>query len=577
MKSPVFSVFKLYASNQFSMNNFFGDSKKPGKKVGKTIGMIILILLILASIANSLITSLLGLYKGLKIYEAQDVMPAISLIFSISLIFVFGFLTIASTYYSGSSEDQLLSLPLKSRDILRAKFLVSLIADSFLPLLLLITSVVIYGIKEGLTFHISFYVGLLFSFLSAGVIAIFLIYLTLILLIYLIPSFRNRKVLVGIASVLSFVVVIVMTFMLSSFSSYGNVDPAKAFTAETIDQMNVFLENSGIFTIFLSAIKGNWLSILVLVLIPAAIYFGVIPLISGMFTKSLTGFSDTKTTKMDKTEISKTLQKDVKRRSNIQALYIRDVLTVLREPTFFANGPLMVFLLPIIMLGSAGASLYFSSQKFRDMDFTKFSEALSSIPAETIPKIVFYIAAIGGFIVIFLGAMSSIGTTSFSREGKGLQNLKAMPLDYSTIIDAKIFHAFTYNILAYVVMFVLILAGLIIIPLPISTAQIADIFINMFLFSFTALAFCTFVEMFMDAVAPKLNWENPVAAVKQNLNTMFAVLFTFAFIAIDAALLFAVMPANLSSIKIIAFINLILAAASGALFKKYAVKKLHEM
>ena len=83
--------------------------------------------------------------------------------------------------------------------------------------------------------------------------------------------------------------------------------------------------------------------------------------------------------------------------------------------------------------------------------------------------------------------------------------------------------------------------------------------------------------MFLDTIKPKLNWENPNACVKQNINTFFSMLITFFVIGLVVVLCIFVMPQDSMGILIVSAIFLIPCAPIGSAYFKYAPKKIKRL
>ena len=83
--------------------------------------------------------------------------------------------------------------------------------------------------------------------------------------------------------------------------------------------------------------------------------------------------------------------------------------------------------------------------------------------------------------------------------------------------------------------------------------------------------------MFIDTVHPKLNWETPMAASKQNFNVLWSMLLSMTTIGLVVVLLVFVLPKKLYSLVILSCIYAIISAPVGAGYFRYAEKKLKEM
>ena len=78
-------------------------------------------------------------------------------------------------------------------------------------------------------------------------------------------------------------------------------------------------------------------------------------------------------------------------------------------------------------------------------------------------------------------------------------------------------------------------------------------------------------------IKAKLNWENPNACVKQNMNTMIAMLISILIIGIVAVLGIFVIPRESVGILILSAVFLIPCAPIGSGYFKYAPKKIKRM
>ncbi len=83
--------------------------------------------------------------------------------------------------------------------------------------------------------------------------------------------------------------------------------------------------------------------------------------------------------------------------------------------------------------------------------------------------------------------------------------------------------------------------------------------------------------MFIDTVNPKLEWENPIAAFKQNVNSIIAV---FAAIILDGLFVLlgvVVLPHTMIGLSILIGVFVVIAAPLGVLYFKYAEKRITTM
>lgn len=574
-----FAVFKILFSNVYSMGDFWASFKKGPKGIIKNILVILLAIYCLAVFIGLFSMTMLSVYSGLEAEGKTQLMPGFGLILGLMMTIFFGFLSVATNYYTGAGEEQLMCMPLKAREIFGAKFAVSVIADSLFGAMIVIICSVIYGSKEGCFTNPLFYIGIVASVLTICVVSVFFLYFVFIVILSLIPALRKKNILQGIATV------IIISFsaccgffgsmggnMMAGNPSYQNIDMGSPLVDSWIGRVSSFKAVS----LFANCLVGDWLSILIMLAIGALIIFVFVPLISPMYLRSLNGFGDVKTKKMNQEQVSKVLTESGKGKSIFQAMYWRDVKTVLREPAFFANGPLMVFLMPVFFLVPSLFAMFKIDGVSLEELATSLYTFFDSGDSAAVAKANYLVALIFAGITIFTGNSSSIACTSFSREGKGLGNLKAMPVLSETILQAKFAHAFTYNIISNVMFILFVVIVSLVLKMSFLISFLLKPLLLGVLLSLVTSLFIIFLEMLIDTANPKLNWDNPMAAFKQNVNSVICVFGTMALVAIFIGL-GLVLPKSLIGVVILLVIFTGLSAPTGYFYFKYAKKRFINM
>jgi hypothetical protein len=171
---------------------------------------------------------------------------------------------------------------------------------------------------------------------------------------------------------------------------------------------------------------------------------------------------------------------------------------------------------------------------------------------------------------------TNVASTSFSREGKALYDLKAMPITCDTIVLVKFWHAFMYCIIAVAVSSVYFSAGVAVIGFPFTAGEVLDVIVKGGVLGLLGSLVLVFGEMFIDTVNPKLLWESPTAAFKQNVNAVVSSFISMGVVAIFVLLIF-VMPKNTLGELLITAIFAVISAPLGYFYFKYAVKKIPKM
>lgn len=576
----IFKLFKILASNIFSFGGIFESFKKGPKEIFKNIFLVFILIYAIGAFVVMYAMNMLAQYRYLITIGEASLMPVLALILAVFVIVFFGFTSVASNYYTGTGDEQLLSMPITPVQLFSAKFGVSFVTDASIGLLLFAIAAGIYGYNEHLLTNVFFYVGTITTALCFSSLMVAIIYLLLILVLLAFPVLRKKSILNGIASFFIIVFVIIYSISnskVSTIASIGDMEDLQRTLGPSVEMLMSVTSSFPVVKFLSGAISGEILPILLMLVVFAAVIFGLIPLCGKLYTKTLSGFADIKSKKLTAEKVRQVIDKDVHTQTIFSALYWRDVRTVLREPTFFANGPLMVFLLPFIMIVSFGIGFASSGNENvileLQQDITKlFSEAAP----EKLSSIFYFITIGSAAFCVFMGNSSSIAVTSFSREGKAMYDLKAMPVQNNLIAKAKFAHAFTYIVISDLVITVILLAIKMILAVPLSASEFCSIILNMTLINFAISLVLVLVDMFIDTAHPKLQWENPVAAFKQNLNSVLAVFITIIAAAIVVGIGF-VLPKNQIGITVIIIIFGIIGAIIGANYFRYAEKRISQM
>lgn len=573
------SLFKIFASNIFSFNGLSDSNKKGWKGIAKTILLGLLFLYVIVVFVAMYSVTMYSVYGALKDAGKTSLMPVISMIAAVCVIFFFGLSSVATNYFTGNGEEQFLSMPITPAQLFGAKFGVSVIYDALIGFALFAIASGIYGYNEHLLANPLFYVGVLVSAATISIVAIAVIYFLLIIVLYFIPALRKRNFLTAIASVFIIAFAMCYGYINSQFGTVigsGNAEQMTAITAPLVEIFTNMDSKLGFFKFISNALNGKVIPILALIAISAAIIFGYVPVMGNLYVKTFNGFSDIKTKKLTAEKVEEAIR-EVKTNSVFKALYLRDVRTVLREPTFFANGPLMIILLPVIMTISMCFAFFVQGGETLDGMKAELASRINKLSPEDFTRIKFYIILIAAAVSNFMGNSTSIASSSFSREGKSMYDLKAMPVTNLMIAKVKFWHAMTYVFLSDIITINFVVALILILALPFTLEIIIEIVVMIIIINTAVSLPLVFMDMFIDTANPKLNWENPVAAFKQNMNSIIAVFATLIVDGLFVILGIFVLPKTSVGLVVLTVIFIIIGAPLGAGYFKYAEKRITKM
>ncbi len=573
----IFKLFKLLNQNNFNFTMIPEGFKKGPKGIIKSIFLILVFLYVFAVMIGMYTVYMIGTYKYLAANGNQQFMPLITMLIAVAVIMFFGFTSVASTYYTGTGEEFLMSLPLTPGQFFGAKFAVSFVSDAIMGVGMFAISSVVYGVNEGLMTNPLFYLGFIVTALAFSVTAVFVIYLLFILVLYFIPALRKKKLLTFVATILLIVFCMAYGFMNSSVSiSFTNPEFVNDKIGSSIDKLFEFGSKAPAFMYIAGALNGKILPILLLATLGSLVLFVLVPLFGKMYIKSLNGFSDVKSKKITAEKAEEVIEKDVRSVSVFHALFVRDYRNVVREPAFFSNGPLFVYLFPVIFVLSFSIGFIASGNGIGEL-LADLRGKASELKPEYLESIKYFVTLGFAAFTVFSGTFANLATTSFSREGKSLNDLKAMPIKFDMIAKVKFWHAMLYVGIADVISINLIFALYFILQPPFALAEIIGLCLIMTLVSASISLLLIFIDMFIDTANPKLNWETPMAASKQNFNVLWSMLLSMITVALVIVLVIFVLPKKSLFLVILSIIYVIISAPVGAAYFKYAEKRLKDM
>ena len=198
------------------------------------------------------------------------------------------------------------------------------------------------------------------------------------------------------------------------------------------------------------------------------------------------------------------------------SLFVKEMRILVRTPAFLTNcvaanfiWPAFVLIFAKIMradLGRTAVSAYFAEPKHQ-------LAALSVILAVT----------------MVTAAMNCLGSDSFSREGKGFDYIKFIPVSYRLQWNVKTAAAMVWTLAGTVPFFAFFV---IYAKFDVITSVLAVLLVM------TSAFFVTELGMLLDSLNPKLFWLDALSALRENYNTVFCMGITIVVCALLIGLMF---------------------------------------
>jgi|BioPla2DNA2_1021312.scaffolds.fasta_scaffold09548_1 ABC-2 type transport system permease protein len=527
---------KLFILTKALLKNGFGI-KATGKKKVRQIIFIILISLCFVPLLIGLSVFISTMYDALKVVEQEGIILSLGIAVSSFVIFFFGVFYVINIFYFSDDVEILLPLPLKSSEIIGAKFLVTVVYEYLTELILLLPLFVIYAYKSGPSFMYYIYALVVFLLVPVVPLSIASVLVMIIMRFTAIAKNRDRFKMVG--------------GLIAMFGAIGFNTVIQQFAAKSIDPQQLqemFTEGQNSMVELMSRIfpgtKFAALSIvhntgvqgivnlMIFLLIAVAsflifLYFGEL-----LYFRGVIGISEqaAKRKKVSREELGKlsVLQ------SKLKAYTIKELKLLFRTPIYFMNCVLINFLFPIFML----IPLLTQSEGESELESIKAIMNIGIFDG--------IIVVVGFAAAMLISTINSITSTSISREGQNLYISKYLPVSYKTQILAK---ALSGAIVSFIGVVTILISVTVFLELPLYLSfMIAGI-------SLFGIVCMSFIGVMIDLFHPKLNWDNEQKAVKQNLNPLFHMLLAtiFCVAAIWASIAFFFSALTACAVIIFAF------------------------
>ena len=498
------SLVVLYLKSFYNLGG--GFDAKDLKKNLKTLGVYALAAFIIVNFAFLFITLNIGVYNSLVPLGLQGLLFLNAAIALTMMNLVVGFLMALSTYFLGQMETQFLAMPIQPQALFAAKLTVVYITELPFGLFFMGSAMAVFGIKENP--HPLFYLWGLAAALLLPLPAISFSYLVQVPLLSIARFLKNKQVLLIIGGVVGMFFALGfnlyyqsimarmgdpqwladhMTGPDSLIASIGRAYPPSLYTWRALSNPVSWGALADAGRLLGLCLTGPVLAVIFL---------------SHPYAASLPGFNEGYVKKMSKKDEQMFFLKEFKQRPLFLTLFMREFNAMNREPMYLLNGPFIIILLPLIM------GVMFLVQR----------DALMNEPE--IAAILEYIKTGAGqtaaaLLGAFLGSGTSIACTALSRDAKALPYIKSLPLKRSAYMFAKLAHGLLFAGLGS-----FLGAGLLAILLGLSAADALGAIA-------VALALSALINMaglWLDTANPRLDWNSPVAAMKQNPNSVIQIL-----------------------------------------------------
>lgn len=448
------------------------------------------------------IVGLIAYFMTLAMMEAGGMEEGMLFIiqFVSACAMIFGMNVVINEFYFSSDIDCILPLPVKTHELILAKFIVTYLAESVMEFMVIFSAYIGYIIAIGVS-PIGVVTGLLGTVTLPLVPLLYCGVISLIIM-FLFQGIRNRKVLNAIMGVMAFVLIG------GAFLSFRGLE---GFSVDTYVQSltsgeNAFMNTMNIifypgYLLVHSATSHNWLEVLAYLVINVVFLAAFLGLANLIYLPGLYSFKSLG----NKKENTVKTGYDRRQQSIFATLWKKEIKTIFRTPAFVSNCVIVNFFWPVIVIivcimqrGNGTVESFVTMYHDRNV--------LASVVA----------------LAIFLGiaalttAANSLASSAFTREGAHIDFMKYIPVPYDIQICVKGLVSIVFSFISY-----LVDVGILAFILKLSARQILY-------YTAAGLAmvfFITFLGLCLDSTHPKLVWEDELNALRGNLNVFFNMAF----------------------------------------------------
>lgn len=480
-------------------------------------------------------------------YGQPELVYTIAIIVTQLLLLIMGLFLVISAFYFSDDLSILVPLPIRPPFILTAKLVVVVVNEYLTSLFVFVPATIAY--VQVLGGGVAHFLTLAIVFLLTPVLPLVISALAALGLMRLINR-RHRDLMMVIASLVFTVIILGLNFALQS--SVGNNDP-QAYLRQLMTSRYGLIEAIGnrfppaVWATVAIAQAGSFDGLLNLVYFVGITAVGLVLLwwIAGrLFFAGLIGGDEVARRR------KKYSQREWKDRTEsgsvFSALFWREWKLFIRTPIFAMNGFLGALIMPIAMIFPLMAQ----------GQLGKLTAALQTDPRNAAIAVL-VIAA----LIMFMGSINTIASTSISREGKFFYISKMIPVPAELQARAKLFHGF----IGAVVSLIPVTVAYAFLAKPSLVNLLAAVLIGL-AGTMMGMAFGLYVDMQF----PHLKWTNPQQAVKQNFNAVAPMFLLMIVIGAAAFLGFKLFTTGMSY-YLIYVLFLALFAIPAAVFYRFTI------
>jgi ABC-2 type transport system permease protein len=491
-----------------------------------------------------------SLFMAGKSLNRPELVLVLAFLASQVLVLFFGLFYIMSAFYFSRDFEILVPLPLKPSYVLGSKFLVVMVNEYLTLIPFLVPAIAIYGAGTGQ--GIFYWLKGLILILFSPVIPLIAAGIFILILMRFVNLRKSKDILAVIGGVAALLISLGANYFAQRLVHINQQDLLKNIGQSIINTIGNKFPPSLWATYGL--VKPGFMGLayfLLFISVSTGLFAVMLWLANRIFYKGLlSGQEVSRKRRLLSGSVSKFNYSRVL--SRVSAIFGKEWRLFLRTPVFLINGVAGMVAAPFIL------AMPFIANDRNSIDIFNFIQN---------NKYSIEIALAGLAVIFFTSSINIVSSTSLSREGRTFWISKIIPVSSREQIKAKILHGMSIQGIG--ILF---------------TGIILEIVVKYSIFRFIAIIFLAvlgdlllvILNLIIDVFHPKLYWNNPQEAVKQNINGIFGMITTILVAALlggfSVILILAHTPEWLVYAALAVLISIILIPSVSGLFKLAAYK-----
>lgn len=455
---------------------------------------------------------------------------------------------VLNTLYFSKDTESLLTLPIKEKNIIRAKILVIILSQYIILSVFLLPTLIIYGVLK--TKAVGYYFVALFEFIILPIIPTMITTLLISIIMKFTKRVRGKDLVQYLSIILTLIIVFGIQYSSSKLGdNYTNVELGN-YVYNLFDKTNkvsfIFFTKPFLVNLLVENNLRNILTNVILLLGSSLLILYLFTfLISKSYIKTITSIKEGKTKKY------KGSSKEYKQKPLIKSYTSKEFKLLTRNSTFMVQCLASIIIFPIIVFCPFVFQLI--NAEGTGTELMEAIQVLYEFVGTTSKSL-----AVGLIIVAFIQLFNQASVTAISRDGDDAKLIKQYPIKPGRQILYKIMPGF---LVSTVVNYLMILAMYIFFNVFAKNLELSTLPIYIYIYLLIHATILTlinnFLFIFIDLNHPKIHWTTETQVTKQNIN----VLVQMAIVAFEifAFITLASIPINVHMYSIVIFaIELIL-------------------